>query len=405
MSRIRTVKPEFFRHEQLQDLEAAHPGKYPMFVFEGLWCQCDKQGVFEYRPRQLKLDILPFLLFDMDDTLQILEHAGFIRVFEHERTRYGCIPTFEKHQRISGKEQQEPSKFPVPKQPLTGKRKGSTREAPEKQQGSARDQQESQEVEVEVEVELEVQKLLLPSVGGTKRKRSVATPSPVPELIEALRLGLGRYPKRETWPVILTQCEGKGINPAALATSAADWAAHGWNPANFLGALTYHLENRGTSGVVVDFEKTKREQDAQIERMTRGECADCHTEPAAGANAAASRGVPGAPVRPLGPEPRGIGGTNTERDPGVHGHDLQRRRDAAGGGAPAQVLGLQSEPVGVGAGRYCVGALQALVHRATAPRGDEGPRGKGDSAGVRSGASAPAVDTLPDIPRLAEAPR
>jgi hypothetical protein len=54
MARIRSVKPEFFRHEQLQDLEFNHPGMYPMFVFEGLWNICDRQGVFLYKPRQIK---------------------------------------------------------------------------------------------------------------------------------------------------------------------------------------------------------------------------------------------------------------------------------------------------------------------------------------------------------------
>ena len=76
MARIRSVKPEFFRHEGLQDLEVAHPGKYPMLVFEGLWCHCDSKGRFEWRPRQLKLDILPFLPFDMTATLAILEESG-----------------------------------------------------------------------------------------------------------------------------------------------------------------------------------------------------------------------------------------------------------------------------------------------------------------------------------------
>jgi hypothetical protein len=66
------VRPEFFRHEGLQDLERNNPGKYPMFVFEGLWTKCDRQGAFEWKPRSLKLDIFPFLEFDMADSLSIL---------------------------------------------------------------------------------------------------------------------------------------------------------------------------------------------------------------------------------------------------------------------------------------------------------------------------------------------
>lgn len=44
MARIRTIKPEFFRHEGLQDLEQANPGAYAMLVFAALWGHCDKHG-------------------------------------------------------------------------------------------------------------------------------------------------------------------------------------------------------------------------------------------------------------------------------------------------------------------------------------------------------------------------
>lgn len=114
MARIRTVKPDFFRHEALQDLEAANIGKYPMLVFEGLWGHCDKAGRFEYRPRTLKLDILPFLPFDMAETLEILCDAGFIERYEVDCKEYGLIKSFQDHQRIGGKEATEPEKYPEP---------------------------------------------------------------------------------------------------------------------------------------------------------------------------------------------------------------------------------------------------------------------------------------------------
>jgi hypothetical protein len=117
MARIRNVKPEFFRHEGLQDLEQANPGKYPMLVFEGLWTKCDRQGVFEWKPRSLKLDILPFLPFDMEEVLGILEAAGFIKKYEAEGNAYGIIPSFLKHQKISLPEQKNRSLFPLPPNP------------------------------------------------------------------------------------------------------------------------------------------------------------------------------------------------------------------------------------------------------------------------------------------------
>lgn len=141
MARIRTIKPEFFRHESLQDLEIANPGMYPLMVFAGLWGHCDSKGRFEWKPRMLKLDILPFLPFDMAKTLEILEQAGMLRRYSVNGKEYGEVPTFEKHQRLSGKELTEGEKFPSPEQELTGKHSGSVGEIPESQEGKGREEE------------------------------------------------------------------------------------------------------------------------------------------------------------------------------------------------------------------------------------------------------------------------
>lgn len=112
MARIRTIKPEFFRHEQLQDAEIANPGAYVMLVFAGLWGHCDSKGRFEWRPRQLKLDILPFLDFQMAKTLEILRDIGMVKHYTISGKEYGEIASFEKHQRITGKEATEGEKHP-----------------------------------------------------------------------------------------------------------------------------------------------------------------------------------------------------------------------------------------------------------------------------------------------------
>ena len=151
MARIRTVKPEFFRHEGLQDLEIKNPGKYPMMVFEGLWVLCDKTGRFEWRPRQIKLDILPFLPFDMEDTLCVLETAGFVEKYEVNGKYYGFIPSFKTHQVISGKELQSPARYPEAQE----KQPGSDGELTGKCLRRERDELESQEREREREREKE----------------------------------------------------------------------------------------------------------------------------------------------------------------------------------------------------------------------------------------------------------
>lgn len=138
MPRIRTIKPEFFRDEELQELQAAYQTVPVMLVYAGLWGHCDKNGTFEWRPRQLKLDILPFLPFSMDQALEILEGAGFVKKFEAMGKQYGSIDRFPEHQRISGSEATDPAKYP--------KYQGDTeKEALGKQRGSNGDKQVSQE--------------------------------------------------------------------------------------------------------------------------------------------------------------------------------------------------------------------------------------------------------------------
>lgn len=139
MARIRSIKPDFFRHDALQDAEIANPGKYPMMVFAGLWGHCDSKGRFEWRPRQLKLDILPFLPFDMAETLEILAKSGMVNRYEVDGKSYGEIPTFEKHQRLSGKEVTEGEKHPEPNGEATGKQSGSNRDEQESQEGKGRE--------------------------------------------------------------------------------------------------------------------------------------------------------------------------------------------------------------------------------------------------------------------------
>lgn len=136
MARIRTVKPDFFRHEGLQDLERDNPGQHVMLTFAGLWTLCDKAGHFEWKPRTIKLDVLPFLDFDMETTLTLLERFSYVRRYEVDGKLYGVIPSFEEHQRINGKEAQEPAKYPEPVEFIEPQTEGSNGEATGKQSRS-----------------------------------------------------------------------------------------------------------------------------------------------------------------------------------------------------------------------------------------------------------------------------
>jgi len=83
-----------------------------MLVFAGLWTASGKNGVFKWKPRSLKLDILPFLKFDIINTLAILERHGFIIHFKKDGEEYGYIPTFLDHQCISHKEKEASAPCP-----------------------------------------------------------------------------------------------------------------------------------------------------------------------------------------------------------------------------------------------------------------------------------------------------
>lgn len=170
MARIRTIKPEFFRHEALQDLEIANPGMYPMMVFEALWGHCDSKGRFEWKPRMLKLDILPFLPFNMADTLAILENAGMLHRYLVDGKEYGVIETFEKHQRLSGKELTEGEKFPSPNEDESGKRRGSVGEIPESQEGKGKEREEEGKGVVAASTESATEKSLPVAIAPAPEK-------------------------------------------------------------------------------------------------------------------------------------------------------------------------------------------------------------------------------------------
>jgi hypothetical protein len=114
MARIRNIKPEFYSHEELNDLENNFSELRPMLVFSGLWNQCEFSGVFLWSPRKLKLAILPFVDFDIEKSLILLEKHGFISRFQNEEKVYGHVVNFAKYQAISGSEKSNGLKYPLP---------------------------------------------------------------------------------------------------------------------------------------------------------------------------------------------------------------------------------------------------------------------------------------------------
>lgn len=103
MARIRTIKPEFFRHEAL--FEAEQASGLPLRVaYAGLFTAADREGRFKWSPRNLKLDCLPYDEVDFAAVLEALAAAGFIVRYEIGGESYGAIPSWSSHQHINMRE-------------------------------------------------------------------------------------------------------------------------------------------------------------------------------------------------------------------------------------------------------------------------------------------------------------
>ena len=105
--RIRTVKPEFFTHETIFDVEQ-RIGMPARIAFIGLWCAADREGRFKWEPRRLKLAILPYDECDFSEIMDALAESGLLEKYGD----FGFIPSFLKHQCINTREAQ--SSLPDP---------------------------------------------------------------------------------------------------------------------------------------------------------------------------------------------------------------------------------------------------------------------------------------------------
>ena len=152
MSRIRTVKPELFRHENLFDAEL-ESGLPLRLAFIGLFTVADCEGRFLWKPRTIKLDVLPHDLIDFAHVLNALERHGFIQSYEVDGMKYGWIPSFTKHQRLQGKEIEAGSRLPAKPREIPESNREASGYLPESTRIPTGKHTEAQEVEVEGEEE------------------------------------------------------------------------------------------------------------------------------------------------------------------------------------------------------------------------------------------------------------
>lgn len=114
MARIRTVKPEFFKHLELFELEE-ETGLPLRVAFPALWTVADREGRFKWIPRQLKIECLPYDNIDFSRVLHALASREFIKKYTVNFVEYGWIPGFKTHQVINNRESEsvlpEPGEF------------------------------------------------------------------------------------------------------------------------------------------------------------------------------------------------------------------------------------------------------------------------------------------------------
>jgi len=127
MARIRSIKPEFFRSDQVAEVS---PLARLMFI--GLWTMADRRGRLEDRPKRIKIECLPYDKCDPDVLLGELAAAGLIERYSANGTDVVQITTFEKHQRITGSEAMGESTLPE-------KPAGTTVETTETQAGNTQE--------------------------------------------------------------------------------------------------------------------------------------------------------------------------------------------------------------------------------------------------------------------------
>ena len=101
--RIRTIKPDFFLHDDL--FEAEKESKLPLRIaYIGLWCAADREGRFKWEPRRLGAAILPYDMIDFSRVLDALTTRGFIERHASQNIDFGVIPSFVRHQVINNRE-------------------------------------------------------------------------------------------------------------------------------------------------------------------------------------------------------------------------------------------------------------------------------------------------------------
>ena len=107
MARARNIKPAFFTNDDLGELTPLE-----RLAFIGMWTIADFKGCIEFKPKRLKVQILPYDECDFELIAINLDKSGFIKMYSVQGQRYLKIVNFEKHQNPHKNEREAGSELP-----------------------------------------------------------------------------------------------------------------------------------------------------------------------------------------------------------------------------------------------------------------------------------------------------
>jgi hypothetical protein len=107
MARARNIKPGFFTHDGLAELDPL-----TRLLFIGLWTVADRAGRMEDRPKRIKAEVMPYDDCDVEAMLNALHAGGFILRYRAGEVAAIQIVKWDKHQNPHMKESE--STIPAP---------------------------------------------------------------------------------------------------------------------------------------------------------------------------------------------------------------------------------------------------------------------------------------------------
>jgi hypothetical protein len=107
MARARNIKPSFFQNEELGELSPL-----TRLAFIGMWTIADFKGCIEFRPKRLKVQLMPYDDCNFEQIANDLDKSGLIAIYSVRGQRYIKIINFEKHQNPHKNERESGSDIP-----------------------------------------------------------------------------------------------------------------------------------------------------------------------------------------------------------------------------------------------------------------------------------------------------